>query len=295
MTTSMIPSAGGTMRSAGRSPAPPSGASSISAIPTPSAPSIPSRISIPSGTIRPSAGRRMRACASTISCSRPRPPTVSSPSRSTRPRARRTSPRTTPPYGASWRCRFWGDITAPGTGASSQSREDFQVRALLFTTGSPFARAVRIVLDELNLDYERREEITTPSVQQRAAATPTLQVPTYWDDDIRLWESGLIAEYLLSNCKERLPTEPPLSDRVWRTSHEWRDKLVFSTIQTLGSAITTISQMKWAGVAVDDNAHLTRSAQRLPHLLGWLEDQLPDEASGFLPGCVSIQDIFLAC
>ena len=169
------------------------------------------------------------------------------------------------------------------------------MRALLFTTGSPFARAVRIVLDELNLDYERREEITTPSVQQRAAATPTLQVPTYWDDDIRLWESGLIAEYLLSNCKERLPAEPPLSDRVWRTSHEWRDKLVFSTIQTLGSAITTISQMKWAGVAVDDNAHLTRSAQRLPHVLSWLEDQLPDEGAGCLPGCVSIQDIFLAC
>ena len=39
------------------------------------------------------------------------------------------------------------------------------MRALLFTTGSPFARAVRIILDELNLDYEKREEITTPSVQ----------------------------------------------------------------------------------------------------------------------------------
>ena len=45
------------------------------------------------------------------------------------------------------------------------------MRALLFTTGSPFARAVRIVLDELGLDYERREEITTPSAEERAAAT----------------------------------------------------------------------------------------------------------------------------
>ena len=33
------------------------------------------------------------------------------------------------------------------------------MRALLFTTGSPFARAVRIILDELGLDYERKEEI----------------------------------------------------------------------------------------------------------------------------------------
>jgi glutathione S-transferase len=169
------------------------------------------------------------------------------------------------------------------------------MRALLFTTGSPFARAVRIILDELELDYEKREEITTPSVQQRAAATPTLQVPVYWDDDVRLWESGLIAEYLLHSCTERPAAQPPLSARAWRTSDEWRDRLVFSTIQTMGTAITTISQMKWAGVAVGDNTHLARSADRLPHMMRWLEDELPDERSGFLPGCVSIQDIFLAC
>jgi glutathione S-transferase len=170
-----------------------------------------------------------------------------------------------------------------------------KLRTLLFTTGSPFARAVRIILDELNLGYEKREEITTPSVQQRAAASPTLQVPVYWDGDVRLWESGLIAEYLLHSYKKRPDAEPPLSGRAWRTSDKWRDKLILSTIQTIGTAITTISQMKWAGVAVTDNAHLTRSAHRLPHGMKWLEDQLPDDRSGFLPGCVSIQDIFLAC
>ena len=86
------------------------------------------------------------------------------------------------------------------------------MRALLFTTGSPFARAVRIILDELNLDFERREEITTPSVQQRASASPTLQVPTYWEDDLRLWESGLIAEYLLRANIERPSADPALAE-----------------------------------------------------------------------------------
>lgn len=169
------------------------------------------------------------------------------------------------------------------------------MRTLLFTTGSPFARAIRIVLDELNLDYERREEITTPSVQQRAATSPTLQVPVLWDGDVRLWESDLIAEYLLRSYKKRADTMPPLAERAWRVSDEWRDKLVLSTIQTLGTVTTTISQMKWAGVAIGDNAYLTRSAHRLPHVMKWLEDQLPDERSGFLPDSVSVQDIFLAC
>jgi glutathione S-transferase len=172
---------------------------------------------------------------------------------------------------------------------------DTQVRALLFTTGSPFARAIRIILDELQLDYERREEITTPSVQQRAAASPTLQVPVYWDGDVRLWESDLIAEYLLQRYKKRPNAKPPLAERAWRTSSEWRDKLILSTIQTIGTAITTISQMKWAGVALGDNAHLTRAAHRLPYAMQWLEDQLPDARSGFLPDCLSVQDIFLAC
>lgn len=52
------------------------------------------------------------------------------------------------------------------------------MRSLLFTTGSPFARGIRVILDELGLGYERREEITTPTVEERATATPTLQVPT---------------------------------------------------------------------------------------------------------------------
>lgn len=166
--------------------------------------------------------------------------------------------------------------------------------ALLFTSGSPFARTVRIVLDELGLDYERREEITTPSAVQRAAATPTLQVPTFWDDDLTLWESGTIVEYLLSTYAQRPAGDPPLTKYAFRPNAQWQDKLTFSTIQTFGNAATTISQMKWTGVAVDGNAHLERSAEKLSHVLGWLDSQLTDPECGFQPGCVSIQDIFLA-
>ena len=168
------------------------------------------------------------------------------------------------------------------------------MRALLFTTGSPFARAVRIILDELALDYERREEITTPSIRQRAAATPTLQVPTLWDGDQTLWESGIIAEYLLAAYEHRPSAAPPLAPQAFRQGNVWQDKLVFSTIQTFGNAATTISQLTWTGVSVRENTHLERSAAKLKHILRWLEKQLSGAGSGFLPGCVSVQDIFLA-
>lgn len=168
------------------------------------------------------------------------------------------------------------------------------MRALLFTTGSPFARAIRILLDELALDYERREEITTPSVAARAAATPTLQVPTLWDNGLTLWESGTIAEYLLRTYPHRPVATPPLSAAMFRPQTEWHDKLVFATIQTFGNAATTISQMTWSGTPLARNAHLQRSAEKLPQILHWLDGHLPDAENGFQPGTISVQDIFLA-
>ncbi|MBP7586428.1 MAG: glutathione S-transferase family protein [Thermoanaerobaculia bacterium] len=164
--------------------------------------------------------------------------------------------------------------------------------ALLYTTGSPFARAVRIVLDEIGLDYERHERIVAPSAGQ--LAPPTLQVPAFWDGDLKLWESGTIVEYLLSTFPQRPAVEPPLASQAFRADDLWRDKLVFSTIQTFGTAATTVSQMMWTEVALDANAHLKRSAEKLPHILGWLDGQLADPESGFQPGFLSVHDIFLA-
>ena len=169
------------------------------------------------------------------------------------------------------------------------------MRALLFTTGSPFARGVRIILDELELEYEKREEITTPTVEDRAAATPTLQVPTLWDDGNVLWESGLISEYLLSTYPQRPDVALPLTNTSWRINSEWQDRLTFATIQTLGSAATTISQLHWSGIPYKDNEFLTRCADRFPHLLLWLEERIVSQVEGFYSGAVSMQDIFLAC
>lgn len=169
------------------------------------------------------------------------------------------------------------------------------MRSLLYTTGSPFARGVRVVLDEIGLDYERREETTTPSAASRAEWTPALQVPTFRDGDLTLWESGVIAEYLLATYAERAGDDPPLAPSMWRAGSEWADRLLFASIQTLGTAATTISQMQWSGIRHHGNSHLTRCAERISHLIGWLEGRIDREGDGFFGGTVSVQDIFLTC
>lgn len=110
----------------------------------------------------------------------------------------------------------------------------------------------------------------------------------------RVWESGLIAEYLLQTYPERPAATPPLAALAYRPKPLWRDKMILAAIQTFGTAETTISQMTWSGVRVSDYTHLARSAEKLHHILAWLEMQTGAPAEGFLPGSVSIQDIFPA-
>jgi len=170
------------------------------------------------------------------------------------------------------------------------------MRTLIFTTGSPFARAVRIVLDEKGLAWERQEEITTPSVEARAKTSPTLQVPTLIDGDLRLWDSQVILDYLTTTYPSRdVPGTPhPYADQFVRPDHAWVDKLAFATLQTLGVATTVISQLQWAGVKHEDNAFAGRSAARIQHVLDWCDSRLASEDEGFVPGVLSAQDVLLA-
>ena len=92
-------------------------------------------------------------------------------------------------------------------------------RALLFTSGSPYSRLVRVVLDELELDYEKREELTTPPAESRAESAPTLQVPVFWDGEVHLWESGLIVEYLLETYRPPGGESPPLATALANRIH----------------------------------------------------------------------------
>lgn len=89
------------------------------------------------------------------------------------------------------------------------------MRALPDTTGSPFGRAVRIGSDEFGFDNGRREEVARRAVEERAAATPTLQGPA-------LRESGPIAEDLTATDRLRPEEHPPLALHAYRPGYGGR-------------------------------------------------------------------------
>ncbi|SAL79639.1 glutathione S-transferase family protein [Caballeronia telluris] len=171
------------------------------------------------------------------------------------------------------------------------------MRKLFFTTGSPFARAVRIVLVEKGLDFEREETFTTPGVEERAKVAPTLQVPTLVDGDLTLWDSAVIIDYLMSSYPDApapAGMEPLATDYV-RATESWHDKLVLATLQTFGASTTMVSQLQWSGVKHEDNVHAARCAVRNQYLLDWFETQLIGAEGAFVPGVTSAQDILLTC
>ena len=98
----------------------------------------------------------------------------------------------------------------------------------------------------------------------------------------------MIAEYLLATYPQRVGADPALAPSMWRAGSEWQDRLLLASIQTLGTAATTISQMQWSGVGHHGNSHLTRCAERIGHLMGWLEERIGREGEGFFGNWVSV-------
>lgn len=160
------------------------------------------------------------------------------------------------------------------------------MRKLHFTTGSPFARAVRIMLAEKGLEYEKDETVGTTAPDVRAKFTPTLQVPTLQDGGLTLWDSTVILDYLMATY----PNAPPhpgehlFAQTMVRPEQPWQDKLALATLQTLGGAVTTVSQLLWSGIRADANVFAERSAIRVSYLLDWCEEQIASTVDGFIPG-----------
>ncbi|HSH99454.1 MAG TPA: glutathione S-transferase family protein [Reyranella sp.] len=163
---------------------------------------------------------------------------------------------------------------------------------LYFSSGSPFARKVRVVLAEKGLAYEADLEDGLRPVD--SAPGPTLAIPVLEDGSVRLWESDLIIDYLLRTYPEaKGDGQPPLSPWLARPDHHWQDMAVLAAIATCAASIVNLRLMLVDGITPDNSDYLARQRTRVERCLDWLETQVT--AEGFAPGWFSIMDISLIC
>jgi glutathione S-transferase len=160
---------------------------------------------------------------------------------------------------------------------------------------SPYARRVLIVLEEKRLPHERRKHVYAREFDGLGEINPCLLLPVCIDDDVHLWGSNLIVEYLLG----RYPTNPvdspspPLSPTMTRPEHHIVDSRILATLETMTDAIMNLRQMKMSGFEPEQVAYLRRQRDRIDRILDWLDKEATPE--GFAPGLFSIMDLNLIC
>ena len=168
------------------------------------------------------------------------------------------------------------------------------MRKLLFSSASPFARRVRIVLEEKQLSYDKDVLDALRPVDEIRSVTPTLQVPVLIDGDRTLWGSDLILEYLYEAYPDSPGSDPnrPLADSITRPDQRWDDGLILTTIAAMADSLVNVRLIK-TGAEITSAPYLERQTTRIAVCLDWLEQRVT--ADGFWPGTLSIMDISLMC
>jgi len=157
---------------------------------------------------------------------------------------------------------------------------------------SPYVRKVLAALALKGIDYDIDPIVPFFGSDRFSAISPLRRIPVYSDGDVTLCDSTVICEYL----EDRHP-EPALypHDPADRARARWLEEFADTR---MGEVIIwrLFNQVainpRVFGVPTDDAVLAHAREVELPHVLDYLESQLP--AQGFLFGAIGVADIAIA-
>jgi glutathione S-transferase len=158
---------------------------------------------------------------------------------------------------------------------------------------SPYVRKVLVCLDLKRVEYEIDSIVAFMGDDRFTALSPLRRIPVFVDDQVTLTDSTVICEYL----EERYP-EPPilpagLADRARaRWLEEFADTRMGEVFVWRLFNQHAIQPYVF-GEAADPAVLETTLNVDIPHVLGYLESQVP--AEGFFFGSLSIADVAIGC
>lgn len=132
----------------------------------------------------------------------------------------------------------------------------------------PFCWKVRIVLAELSLNYQNIPVARGDKPPNVVALSPQRTVPVLVEADVVLWESGIIAEYLIERYGSGLLPPTPAERAHVRSIQRFSDHVI-------GQALRDIIFEKRSKPRGEWNSQLLREADvRWRRCLDWLESRL---------------------
>jgi|SRR5215813_5102126 len=158
---------------------------------------------------------------------------------------------------------------------------------------SPYVRKVLVVLDLKGLAYEIDPIVPFMGDDRFSQLSPLRRIPVFADDRVTLTDSTVICEYL----EDRYP-QPALfpADVAQRARARWLEEFADTR---MGEVLiwrlfnqVAINPFVW-NTPTDQEILQRTLTEEIPHVLGYLESQLPSD--GFAFGALSIADIAIAC
>jgi glutathione S-transferase len=157
---------------------------------------------------------------------------------------------------------------------------------------SPYVRKVLVALDLKGIAYEIDPIIPFMGDDRFSKLSPVRRIPVLIDDRVSLPDSSVICEYLDDRYPEPALYPRDVADRARaRWLEEFADTRMGEVFIWRLFNQVTIKRFVW-GEETDEEVLRTTLQEEVPHVLDYLEAQMP--AEGFLFGPPSIADIAIA-
>lgn len=138
---------------------------------------------------------------------------------------------------------------------------------LFGTSTSPFVRRIRIIATELGVPFERVDTATDEGQAALRAVTPIWKVPTAIVDDVVLFDSRNITDYLITHHGWG-PLRAPAADERWQQQN------LLNVIDAAVDSAINLFYIDRDGVDTSAAPYFQRQRDRVQSTLTWLEGQL---------------------
>src|SRR5262249_47988033 len=116
---------------------------------------------------------------------------------------------------------------------------------LYYTPGSPFARAIRVLLRELAIECVEVKITEFPPPRSYFTVNPLGQVPALEAADGVRFPTRVIIDYLVGLPRRG---EPPVARSVQRNPEYWQDDRLLAILLGMGDALVAMKVQGWAGL-----------------------------------------------
>lgn len=138
------------------------------------------------------------------------------------------------------------------------------------TTTSPFVRRVRIVAAELGVGFDLVNTATEEGQAALRQVTPIWKVPTAVVDDVTLFDSRVIIDYLIERHGWGPLRAPDGSDEKDR----WRQQNLRNVIDGALDSGINLFYFERDGIDLTATSYFQRQQGRIRSALAWLEGEL---------------------